>query len=172
MRHLFVNVVDIAGRSPRLCGIRSSTSLTSRGCAGPCFVLAYMLALSRLRLPYECCVFLLCMRLLYMQALCALVLPMLALRAPAVRALAVHARAVRFRAVRVLCLCSAHLHHAELVDIADNTPLINRSSALPTTDPTHTLPVFAHFLIPFKGLIPLILINSVVPGVDLITSSG
>ena len=60
------------------------------------------------------------MRLLYMQALCALVLPMLALRAPAVRALAVHARAVRFRAVRVLCLCSAHLHHAELVDIADS----------------------------------------------------
>ena len=67
-------------------------------------------------------------RLLCMLALCALALPMLALRAPAVRALAVHARAVRVRAVRVVCLCSAHLHHAELVDIADNTPLINPSS--------------------------------------------
>ena len=115
-------------RSPRLCGIRSSTSSTSRGCTGPCFELACMLALSRLRLPCSCCVYLLCMRLLCMLALCALALPMLALRAPAVRALAVHARAVRFRAVRVLCLCSAHLHHAELVDIADNTPLINPSS--------------------------------------------
>jgi len=48
---------------------------------------------------------------------------MLALRA-SVRAIAVYARAVRFRAVRVVCLCSGHLHHAELVDIADNTPLI------------------------------------------------
>ena len=53
---------------------------------------------------------------------------MLGLRAPAVRALAVRVRAVRFRAGRVVCLCSAHLHHAELVDIADNTPLINPSS--------------------------------------------
>ena len=87
-----------------------------------------MFALSRLRLPCACCVYLLCLRLLYMQALCALALPMLALRAPVLRALAVHARAVRLRAVRVVCLCSAHLHHAELVDIADNTPLINPSS--------------------------------------------
>ena len=30
----------IAQRSSRSCGLRSSTSSTSRGCAGPCFVLA------------------------------------------------------------------------------------------------------------------------------------
>jgi len=80
----------------RSCGIRSSTSSTSRGCAGPCFVLALcMLASSRLRLPCSRCVYLLCMRLLCMLALCALALHMLALRASAVRALAVRARAVR-----------------------------------------------------------------------------
>ena len=38
--------------------------------------------------------------------------------------------------------------------------------------PPFKAPSKAHFLIPFKGLIPLIFINSVVPGVDLITSSG
>ena len=62
-------------RSSRSCALRSSKSSTSRGCAGPCFMLA-----------------------LYMLALCALALPMLALRTPAVRALAMRARAVRLRA--------------------------------------------------------------------------
>jgi hypothetical protein len=38
--------------------------------------------------------------------------------------------------------------------------------------PPFKAPSKAHLLIPFKGLIPLIFINSVVPGVDLITSSG
>ena len=61
------------------------------------------------------------MRLQCMLAVCALALPMLALRAPDVRALAVHARAVRVRAVRVVCLCSARLHRAALVDVADTT---------------------------------------------------
>ena len=60
--------------------------------------------------------------------LCALALSMLALRAPDVRALAVRARAVRFRAgrvVTVVCLCSARLHRAALVDVADTTSLVN-----------------------------------------------
>jgi len=52
---------------------------------------------------------------------CALALPMLALHAHAVRARAVRARAVRFRAGRVECLCSARLHRAALVDVADTT---------------------------------------------------
>ena len=65
----------LAQRSFRSCGLRSSTSSTSRGCAGPCFVLV-----------------------LCILALCVLALPMLALRAPAVVALAVRARAVRLRA--------------------------------------------------------------------------
>jgi len=61
-------------RSPRSCGIRSSTSSTSRGCASPCFVLApCMLALSRLRLPCSRCVHLLCVPLLCVSALCAFV---------------------------------------------------------------------------------------------------
>ena len=87
-------------RSTRSCDIRSSTSSTSRGCTGPCFVLALcMLALSYLCPPCSRCVYLLCMRLLCMLAVCALALPMLALRAPAVPVLAVRACAVRFRAV-------------------------------------------------------------------------
>ena len=130
--------------STRHCGLMCTLS-AQRAC---CVCLRY----ARLRFPCSRCVHLLfvscavvrtlavhsraarlragllCMRLLCMLALCALALPMLALRAPAVRALAVHARAVRVRVVRVVCLCSAHLHHAELVDIADNTPLINPSS--------------------------------------------
>jgi len=94
-----------AGRVVRLCSVRLDraafvTSPTSRGCTGPCFVLALcMPALSCLCPPCSRCVYLLYMRLLCMLALCALALPMLALRAPAVRARAVRARAVRFRAV-------------------------------------------------------------------------
>ena len=63
-------------RSSRSCALRSSKSSTSRGCTGPCFVLA-----------------------LYMLSFCALALPMLALCAPAVRALAMRARAVCLRVV-------------------------------------------------------------------------
>jgi len=74
-------------RSSRPCGLRSSTSSTPRGCAGPCFDLV-----------------------LCILALCARVLPMLALRAPPVRA-----RAVRPRAVRVVW-SSARLHRAALDD--------------------------------------------------------
>ena len=73
-------------RSSRSCSLRSSTSSTSRGCSGPCFVLA-----------------------LCMLALCALAPPMLALRVPAVRALALHACVVRTCAshARVACTCCA-----------------------------------------------------------------
>jgi len=77
------------------CGTRSSTTLTSRGCAGPYFMLALcMLALSHLRRPCSRCVHPLCMRLLCMPSF---------LRAcvshPAGRALAMRARAVCLRVV-------------------------------------------------------------------------
>jgi len=78
-----------AGCVVRLCSVRLDraafvTSPTSRGCTGPCFVLA-----------------------LCMFALCALAHPMPALRVPAVRALAVHACVVRACAphARVACTC-------------------------------------------------------------------
>ena len=104
-------------RSPRSCDVRSSTSSTSRGCTGPCFVLALcMLALSYLCPPCSRCVYLLCMRWVCTLAVCALALPMLALRAPVVPALAVRACAVRFRAVcgvlvqRPYTSCGARRH--------------------------------------------------------------
>ena len=72
-----------------------------------------------------CCV---CLRYARLRFPCSRCVHLLFVSCAVVRALAVHARAVRVRVVRVVCLCSAHLHHAELVDIADNTPLINPSS--------------------------------------------
>ena len=79
--------------------LRSSTSSTSRGCAGRCFV--RQRRRHRGGAPagalFWCCA-----------CVCALALPVLALRAPAARARAVRARVVCFRAGCVVCLFSSH----------------------------------------------------------------
>ena len=107
----------------------------------------------------------------------ALAAPMLALRVPAVHALAVHACFMRACAshARVACSCCACpccacprcalscgvwcacAAPAYIVrrSLTSPTPHSSRTQApwhtVPTTDQTHTLPVFVHFLIPFKG---------------------
>ena len=107
---------------------------------------------ARLRFPCSRCVHLLCVPLLCVPALSAFVRC-------------------------AVCLCSARLHRAVLVDVDDTTPLVDRGAqfhrialACPHAACYCTclscrnvvclsnvllyLLVFAHFLIPFKGLIP------------------
>jgi len=134
-------------RSSRSCALRSSKSSTSRGCTGPCFVLALcMLALMRLRLPCSRCVYPLCMRLLCMLALCALALPMLVLRALAACSCCACPRCAPSCWVWCACAALAYIVRTSFVNVADTTfsapqrPLMPLKTKLTSPRMTLTLP--------------------------------
>ena len=121
----------LAVRSSTSCGFRSSTSSTSRGCAGPYFLLA-------------CCEHGVLVQ--FVVDMCVLVVlePM-----PAARANAVRANAVRLRAGRVVRLCSVRLDRADFAcqrrrhregALRSSRPCGLRSSPSPTSPFSSTPP--------------------------------
>jgi len=118
VRHPLVNVVDIAGvRRPVLyagavhaCVVALATPMLALRAPAMYALAVHAFVFARLRFPCSRCVLLLCVPLLCVPAHCAFVWC-------------------------VVCLCSARLHRAALVDVTDTTPFVDPGDLTPFRRP-------------------------------------